>query len=54
MGRKKVLISGYYGFDNSGDDAILRAIVNDLNENIGGDIEIIALSKEPEYTKKSI
>lgn len=51
MGRKKVLISGYYGFDNSGDDAILRAIVNDLNENIE-DIEIIALSKEPSYTKK--
>jgi polysaccharide pyruvyl transferase CsaB len=51
MGTKKILISGYYGFDNSGDDAILRAIVNDLNENIEN-IEITALSKEPNYTKE--
>ncbi len=27
---KKILISGYYGFDNSGDDAILKAIVKDI------------------------
>lgn len=31
---KKILISGYYGFDNSGDDAILKAIVKDLKKQI--------------------
>ena len=34
MGNNKILISGYYGFDNSGDDAILKAMVKDLKENI--------------------
>ena len=52
MGTKnKILISGYYGFDNSGDDAILRAIVNDLNNNIEN-VEITVLSKNPSYTEK--
>ncbi len=27
---KEILISGYYGFKNSGDDALLQAIINDL------------------------
>lgn len=45
---KKLLLSGYYGFDNSGDDAILKAIV----ENLDGDYELTALSKSPEKTKK--
>lgn len=52
MGTKnKILISGYYGFDNSGDDAILRAIVNDLDNNIEN-VEITVLSKNPSYTEK--
>ena len=28
----KVLLSGYYGFDNAGDDAVLFAIVQALRE----------------------
>ena len=31
-GTLKVLIVGYYGFENAGDEAILRAIVIDLRE----------------------
>ena len=26
-GMKKIVVSGYFGFDNSGDDAILKAMV---------------------------
>ncbi len=48
---KKILISGYYGFDNSGDDAILKAIVKDLKET-DSSIEITAFSNNPTYTEK--
>ena len=52
MGAKnKILISGYYGFDNSGDDAILKAMVKDLKANIEN-IEIVVLSKNPRYTEE--
>ncbi|HFL3828643.1 TPA: polysaccharide pyruvyl transferase CsaB [Clostridioides difficile] len=48
---KKILISGYYGFDNSGDDAILKAIVKDLKKK-NNSIKITALSNNPTFTKK--
>lgn len=44
-----IMISGYYGFRNSGDDAILTAIINNLR-NIQKDIRIVVLSKTPEVT----
>ena len=44
-----VMISGYYGFNNSGDDAILLAIINDLRK-IKNDIRIVVLSKNPKDT----
>lgn len=47
---KRVLISGYYGFNNSGDDAILKAIVKDL-KNANDTIEITALSNNPPSTE---
>lgn len=47
----KILVSGYYGFDNSGDDAILKAIVKDIKE-IEDNVKITALSNNPPYTKK--
>lgn len=46
---KKILITGYYGYSNSGDDAILSSICKDIKEL--GDHEITILSKNPEETK---
>lgn len=49
--KKSILMSGYYGFDNSGDDAILKAIVKDIR-NTRNDIEITVLSNNPQKTKE--
>ena len=43
----KVVLSGYYGFDNFGDEAILQVLVNNL-KNIGADITVI--SHNPQKT----
>lgn len=48
---KSVIISGYYGFDNSGDDAILKAIVKDLRE-MDNKIQISAFSNDPKSTEE--
>lgn len=45
----KVLLSGYYGFDNAGDDAVLYAIVHTLRE-VMPDVDITVLSNQPEKT----
>lgn len=45
----KVLLSGYYGFDNAGDDAVLLAIVQALREMMP-DVEITVLSNQPQKT----
>lgn len=47
---ESVLMSGYYGFDNSGDDAILKAIVKDLKE-FNKDLDITVLSNNPAKTE---
>ena len=48
----KVLISGYYGFYNIGDEAILKSIIEALrNEN--PKIDIVVLSNDVEYTKST-
>lgn len=44
---KSVLISGYYGFDNFGDEAILGVLVKKLKE---WDSNIVVMSKNPEKT----
>ena len=46
---KSVMISGYYGFRNSGDDSILAGMVSQLREKCPG-ININVLSKNPEET----
>ncbi len=48
---KSVLISGYYGFDNLGDEAVLLSIVNTL-KNSDKDLQITVLSENPEITEK--
>lgn len=47
----KVLISGYYGFNNIGDDSILRAVLSSLDEKLD-DIDVTVLSSNPESTEK--
>lgn len=49
--RSKVLISGYYGFDNLGDEAILEEICNELKQLCSPD-DIYVLSANPELTTK--
>lgn len=46
----RVVLSGYYGFHNVGDEAILQAIITALRKK-NKDIEITVLSNDPDYTK---
>ncbi len=47
----RIVMSGYFGFDNSGDDAILKAIVKDLRE-YDPSVRIKVLSKDPYKTEQ--
>lgn len=44
----KILIAGYYGFKNTGDELILKSLVRLLKEKFNADI--CALSERPEYS----
>jgi polysaccharide pyruvyl transferase CsaB len=46
-----VIISGYYGFKNIGDDAMLMGIIDSLKK-YKSDVRAIVLSKDPVETKK--
>ncbi len=46
---KKVVISGYYGFDNIGDDAMVETFSKYFKEK---DTSLIVMSKNPEKTSK--
>jgi len=46
-----IIISGYYGLGNSGDEALLKSIVSDL-KSINPDITITALSGNAKLTKE--
>lgn len=50
--KKKILISGYYGFGNSGDDALLLSIIQDFDSK-GLKGNIVVLSAHPRQTKKA-
>ncbi|MFH0702900.1 MAG: polysaccharide pyruvyl transferase CsaB [bacterium] len=52
MKSKKILISGYYGFDNFGDEAILYALVSEIKKNINNS-KITAISNNPDKTSKN-
>lgn len=47
----RVVISGYYGFHNSGDEAILHAMLQALREAVPG-LEAVVLSKDPGHTSR--
>ncbi|HBG49220.1 MAG TPA: polysaccharide pyruvyl transferase CsaB [Cyanobacteria bacterium UBA9971] len=48
---KKILISGYYGFDNFGDDAILHAMVYELKKHLTNP-RITVISNNPAKIKR--
>lgn len=47
----QVVMSGYYGFGNAGDDAILEAIQQAIHE-ASDDIGVTVLSNDPELTRR--
>lgn len=49
--RYDFVLSGYYGFNNSGDDALLLALITDLKEN-KPDARLAVLSSNPLSTRK--
>lgn len=50
-GRGDVLLSGYYGFDNMGDDSILETVITSLTAE-KPDIRITALTKKPKFDSR--
>lgn len=49
-GKTDIVISGYYGHNNSGDDALLAAIINDIKA-LDNNIRITVLSNKPKETQ---
>lgn len=47
----RIVISGYYGFENIGDEAILFAIIRSVKE-YDPQVELVVLSNDPQYTKE--
>jgi len=47
----KILLSGYFGFDNVGDEAILSAMVKGIRKEMP-DSELVAMSANPELTAR--
>lgn len=48
----KIMISGYYGFNNCGDEAILKSMVRAFKEKIP-QIKILVLSQNPVHTSQT-
>lgn len=48
----KVVVAGYHGYENAGDDATLITIINNIR-NIDDKIKIVVLSKNPKLTSES-
>ena len=46
-----ILISGYYGFNNIGDESILRTVIDNLREKLP-DVDITVLSQDPAQTRE--
>lgn len=51
-GKSLVLISGYYGFGNLGDEAILESIISELAKSVPKE-SIVVLSNDPEHHRKT-
>ncbi len=48
---KKIVISGYYGFDNIGDELVLQEIIRQIRQ-LHAPVELTILSADPETTEK--
>ncbi|AHM55705.1 pyruvyl-transferase CsaB [Peptoclostridium acidaminophilum DSM 3953] len=46
---RRVLVSGYYGFNNAGDEAILKALIEGIR-GAQDECEIVVLSQHPRFT----
>ncbi len=46
----RVVMSGYYGFDNAGDDAILESICQGIHQT-SGEVAVTVLSNDPQLTR---
>ncbi len=44
---KRVLIYGFYGIENAGNEAMLRALCSPLKEHYGDNIEVVVASRHP-------
>jgi len=51
--RYDAVLSGYYGFHNSGDDALLQGIVGSLKKEMP-DIRLLVLSRRPKETQQFV
>lgn len=47
----RIAISGYYGYGNAGDEAVLSATVDELRRRLP-DVEIVVLSGDPQATRE--
>ena len=50
--KNKIVISGYYGFKNLGDEAILAGIIHSLRK-VNKNLDITVLSRNPCFTEKN-
>lgn len=51
MEKKRIAVSGYYGFDNFGDEAILKVLVGEL---LARNYEVTVFSKSPNKTAETL
>lgn len=51
---KRILLYGFYGIANAGNEAMLRAFCDPVREALGGDVEFIVASRhpDPDYDKR--
>jgi polysaccharide pyruvyl transferase CsaB len=49
--KQKIIIAGYYGNDNAGDEAILQGILTELRA-LGKELGLVVISRDPSNTEK--
>jgi polysaccharide pyruvyl transferase CsaB len=49
---KRVVVSGYYGFGNLGDEAVLEALIGAVSDATDGQVRFTILSSRPEWTSR--